>query len=695
MVFIQRFRFLLALVFSASMGTALFAQRQAIPLAAGWKFIRSDVGVAAQANEKWRTVNVPHSWNIVELPADSPDGKYRGAGWYEHAIPLPDTAKGNRVFIRFEAAAIVADVYLNGHHLGQHRGAFGAFCFELTPWLRDTGDNVLRVRVDNSPFQDVAPLEGDFTMHGGLYRPVTLLIADPVCISPLDHASSGVYLTVKNLASKEAVIQAKTLISSGLDRASRVQVETEITDAGGRSVAIQQLEVDLVAGEQRALEQNVRIMNPHLWQGRRDPYLYRATIRLRRGGKVVDSISQPLGVRTIEITQDRGVLLNGEPYDVHGVNSHQDRQGKGWALSPADHDEDIRMILDMGCTGLRLAHYQQSDYVHELCDRGGLLVWQEVPLVNRISGLSQFSENARQQLAEMILQGYNHPALCFWGLFNELNATWANPQGPAPDGLITELRQLANQIDPTRPTVAASYMREPSALHTVPQWIAFNTYPGWYWGVPEDFGPLVTSLTGHLSGKRVGISEYGAGASVLQHQEGPLEPPKNTGTHFHPEEWQAVLHERLWAQMRQNPHLWGTFLWVMFDFSSESRNEGDSPARNDKGLVTADRKVKKDAFYFYQANWSETPMLHIASQRMTSRKQASTEVKVYSNCGEVELRVNGKSLGIVKPDDVRTFRWPSVRLGKGPNSIEAIGKCGGKELHDQCSWVLEGAGEAQ
>jgi len=683
----MRFRSLLALTLGF-FAAPLLAQRQTLPLLQEWKFIRRDVGVTANLDEKWQSVSLPHAWNIQDLPPGAPEGKYRGAGWYQRTLVLPPEAKGRRVFARFEAAATVSDVYVGNLHVGQHRGSFGAFCYELTPLLQGPDPQVLRVRVDNSPFQDVAPLEGDFTMHGGLYRPAALIITDPVCISPMDHASSGVYLTVKGLSNAEAIVDVKALVSSALPGAAEVKVQVEIQDAAGRVVATRESALALAGGETKPLSQELRIAQPHRWQGRKDPYLYTASVHLVREGRRVDTVTQSLGLRTIAIT-DRGVVLNGEPTDVYGVNRHQDLLGKGWALSPADHEADVRTILDMGCTGLRLAHYQQSGQVHDLCDRGGLIVWQEIPLVNRISGLPQFGENAKQQLTEMILQGYNHPSLCFWGLFNELNASWTGPLGPAPDRLIAELRRLAQELDATRPTVAASFMREASPLHEVPQEIAFNIYPGWYWGQPEDFSKTVLDSSGFLGGKRVGISEYGAGASVFQHQEGELAPPKNTTSHFHPEEWQAIVHERIWSQARHNPRLWGTFLWALFDFSSEGRDEGDAPGRNDKGLITMDRKVRKDAFYFYQANWAQAPMVHIAASRMTPRKLASTEVKVYSNCPQVELRLNGKSLGVAKADDVHIFRWSQVQLAPGQNRVEAIGKRDGEALRDECTWVLE------
>ena len=307
---------------------------------ADWRFIRRDVGLEAAVDSQWQAVSLPHTWNNLDgqngTAADPglPDGYYRGAGWYERQFQLPKESAGRRVFVRFEAASIVSDVYVNGRHIGQHRGAFGAFCYELTPFLRTDAANVIRVRADNSHFQDVAPLSGDFTVCGGIYRPAGLLVTDAVCISPLDHASSGVYLTIGQLTAESATVEVRTLVSNGLDAQATVQVEAEIVDAGGRIVATERREVPVAAGATAPVAQPVRIAHPHRWQGRKDPYLYTATVRLYRDGRVVDSVTQPLGLRTIEISPDRGVLLNGEPYPVHGVNRHQDRLNQGWALTP-------------------------------------------------------------------------------------------------------------------------------------------------------------------------------------------------------------------------------------------------------------------------------------------------------------------------------------------------------------------------
>jgi beta-galactosidase len=677
-------------------GAALVAsaQRQDVILGADWKFLRSDLPTPDAVGEGWQGVAVPHTWNAVDaangLAADPGlrDGYYRGPAWYERTLPEHGASAERRMFLRFEAVATVADVFLNRQRLGQHRGGYAAFVYEITPQLQPDAASVLRVRVDNSRVADVPPLQGDFSVFGGIYRPVHLLTTDAVCISPVEFGSPGVFLTTQSLTDAEAKIDVSTVVSNGLLRAETIEIEAEIVDAAGQVAATRRTSVQLSSGEKRSLVLPLAIVNPHRWQGRADPYLYTATVRVFRGGREVDAVTQPLGLRTIAITDDRGVLLNGQPVAVHGVNRHQDRENLGTALSDADHAADIAEIVEMGCTALRLAHYQQSATVQNLCDRAGLLVWQEIPLVDRINGTPEFAANARQQLTEMILQSYNHPSLCFWGLFNELKAPWAEEPGAAPEPLIAELRALATRLDPSRPTVGASWMTSGDPLHESPSAIAFNVYPGWYWGTPADFTPLVEKLSASLGGRRIGISEYGAGASVFHHQEGELSPPTKTDTPFHPEEWQTRFHEQLWAQMKNNPHLWGTFVWNMYDFAIDKRNEGDTPGRNDKGLVTYDRRMRKDAFYFYKANWNPAPMIHLTSRRMTGRRQPATEVKAYSNTGPVELFVNGRSLGTAQPDGVCIVRWPAVQLAPGANRIEIVAQSGAAELRDSCEWTL-------
>lgn len=664
--------------------TALNAERVSTELATGWKFVRQQADSAAATGE-WETVSIPHTWNA--LSTEQGKDYYRGEGWYARQLEIPKEWMGKRVFLRFEAASIAATPYINGKALDTHNGAFTAFCYELTPHLRFGATNELRVKVDNDAKSDVTPLSGDFNMSGGIYRPVHLIVTDAICISPLDFASSGVYLTTKSLTDAQAEVEVETLISNGSDSDATVQVETEIKDAAGRTVASRKESAKVASGKVLPVKPTLNIPKPHRWNGRIDPYLYTATVRVCQGGKVVDEIQQSLGLRTVEISEKEGFLLNGKPYPIHGVNRHQELKDKGWAISSADQQADAETILDMGATAVRNAHYPQSACWHDLADRNGLLLWDELPIVNRITDTPAFSENAELQTREVIRQLYNHPSVAFWGLFNELRP------GTYPDPLIYRLKAITKELDPSRLIVAATYVNNES-FNQIADHTTFNLYPGWYKrekGGPELLTPMIETAAAEL-GKRTAISEYGAGANPAQHQEGALTPPMTTGD-FHPEEWQAHVHEELWKQIKDNPKLWGSFVWVMFDFSSAKRNEGGSASLNDKGLVTHDHKVKKDAYFFYKANWNPEPIVYIASRRMTPRTQAETEVKVYSNTGPVELKVNGKSLGLAKPDASRICRWQNVPLAPGKNTIEATGRAGKKALADQCEWMVSAAAE--
>lgn len=673
------------------MAVPALAQRQSRELSMGWKFLKQDAEVGADTST-WATVQVPHTWNAIDgqngraATAETPAGYYRGPAWYERALDVPADWKAKRVFLRFEGASLVSDVYVNGQMLGQHRGAFGAFCYELTSKLRFDGKDELRVKVNNARVEDVAPLGGDFTVFGGIYRPVSLFATDSVCISPLDYASPGVYLSTPSVSAKEASVTAKTLLSNGLSTSAPVRVETQIKDAGGKVVETESQKVTLSASTTQPFVQSLKVKNPHLWNGRKDPYLYSATVRVWRGKTLLDEVVQPLGIRTIALTDDKGFLLNGVPYPIYGVNRHQEKQDKGWALNKADHDEDYRLIMDVGATAIRLAHYPQSDYFQDLCDRGGLLLWEEIPQVNEMRTTPEFNANAETQLREMILQHGNHPSVAFWGLSNELNPKWREDGTPE----LEKQKALARELDQSRPIVGAMYGGgEKSSSVKVPDWMGYNVYPGWYGGSADGMGSTIERIA-QTQGKRIALSEYGAGSNYRQHMEGAVAELKiQAGGPFHPEEYQTYVHQRDYEQIVNNPHLWGTFIWVMFDFAVDGRNEGETPGLNDKGLVSHDRSVKKDIYYFYKANWNPEPMTYIAARRMTPRKVASTQVKVFSNSESVELKVNGISVGVAKPDKVHVFRWENVNLQAGPNRIQAIGKAGAKMTTDECEWILE------
>lgn len=666
----------------------------ALPVTDGWKFVRADVNSAeavAFDDSKWSQVTLPHTWNNKDVIGGG--NYYRGPGWYRIKLAIPETANGKRVFIHFEAASSVADVYFNGVRLGQHRGGFTAFCYELTPHILKNSPNVLAVRVDNSFFEDVPPLGGDFNIQGGIYRPVWLIVKNKVCIMPLDYGSDGVYIKQTSVSKEEAIIDVTAKVSNGLDKPVSANLLADCSSENGVFNIKRIFErngVNIGAGQTLTLHDQIRIKNPRLWNGRKDPFMYNVSVSLHTDANMGDSLTIPMGFRYYSVDANKGFLLNGESYPLHGVNRHQDRIGKGWAISYADQDEDANLILEMGATCVRLAHYPHADYFYSLCDKAGLVVWTEIPLVNQVYDTNAFAENAKQQLTELIRQKYNHPSIFFWGLYNELGNSGRCDE---PRPLLTRLNALAKQEDPTRLTTAAS--NDPSSkwpgVRAIADLIAWNTYPGWYRAAPPQMAQDIDRYKKDANDKPVGISEYGAGASIKQHEQNIKKGPAPGGK-WHPEQWQAIVHEENYAAIEARPYLWGSFAWVMFDFSASWRTEGDTLGVNDKGLVTADRKTRKDAFYFYKAKWTTEPFVYITSRRHTERTDPNTMVKVYSNCDSVELKINGQTIGSQTGKSC-VFKWFDVRLKPGHSTIEASATRDGKSYADKCEWRLSGSPE--
>lgn len=641
---------------------SLARAREVVDFGAGWRFDRADPAGAAAAgfdDHAWQPVTIPHTFDLdTDPPAKN---YYRGPAWYRKSFATDPAWKGRRVFLRFEAASLVADVSLNGQRLGEHRGGFTAFGFELTDRLNPTGGapNVLAVRVDNARREDVIPLGGDFTVYGGLYRPVSLLVmaasapAD-VAVAYTFDARGDAHVTVGNLSGS---------------------AECSILDAAGAVVA-------------RSDDGRLVVPQPHRWNGVADPYLYRVRIDYPAQGTPLDTSEVEIGFRTVAVDPHRGFLLNGKPLQIHGVDRHQDWAGTGWAISHAQQDTDLKIMREMGVTGVRLAHYPHNQYFYSLCDRAGLLVWAELPLVNDVRGTPEFLANAKQQLTELIEQSRNHPSIVFWSLYNE-----PSPKNPVPVApIIAELKALAKRLDPSRLTTGALAMDGAKKLPAVGKLndvLAINPYPGWYLGTADDMGAILDQTNAAYGSHGLIVSEYGAGANIAQHQaDFTGRPPGRAPAAWHPEEWQAIVHEKNYAAIRARPFVYGSFVWNQFDFASAGRNEGGTPGINDKGLVTRDRKTRKDAYYFYQANWTTAPMVHLTSARFTPRPAGAVTVKAYSNCAAVELFLDGRSLGTVHPDDLHRARWPSVRLTPGHHELEARAPDG---VTDHCSWDATGA----
>ncbi len=652
----------------ASAFSSLAVDRIAAPLNGDWRFLKSDPGLAASASafddSAWETVQLPHAWNAID-GQDGGGDYYRGPAWYRLPFDVESGWSGRRLVLKFHSAQIVADVYVNGTWIGQHRGGYVAFTFDITQAVNFGATNVLAVRVDNSYVTDVGPESGDFTIGGGLTREVDLLVLDPVHISPLDYGSPGVYLTPRNVTAASADLDVK-VIGRNTDAVVRqVTLETAILDAEGGTVQTLSSNHALPADASTTLTQQTVVPNPHLWNGLADPYLYRARIRLLDGGNLLDEVVQPLGFRSFSIDANAGFFLNGSYLDLHGTNLHEERKDKGNALSRADQEEDIAISLDLGCTIVRLAHYQHSDFKYSLCDQEGLVVWAEVAQVNRIYDTAAYTANARQQLIELIRQNYNHPSICFWSVSNEIT----NTTGPNPTTLMRNLAALVDTEDPTRLSTCAQVSTSSTRGRTYNlDCYAMNTYHGWYGGQATDFEGALRSYHATYPADRIGISEYGAGASIHQHEYNPAIPAP--GGPWHPEEYQNLFHEAHWLAMRNMPFLWCKLIWNGFDFASDGRNEGDAPGINDKGIVTHDRTIFKDTYYWYRSHWNPEPMVYLTSRRFDPAPNGTIPVKVYSNATAVRLKVNGALVSEVSSTENR-FVWPTVALQDGENVLTA------------------------
>ncbi|MBT3384515.1 MAG: glycoside hydrolase family 2 protein [Prolixibacteraceae bacterium] len=657
-------------------------QRQTISLIKDWNFKGSSIWEES-INKK---VNLPHTWNSH----DAAQGYkyYQGKGIYTKNYFVDNSLFNKRLFLKFEGAQTVADVSINGKYIGQHRGGYSAFVFEITNAVNFDEENILEVKVDNSETEDVLPLGGDFNIYGGIYRPVELLITEKACITPLDFASPGMFLVQKNVSKESAEIEVISKISNGKSNNENFEIEATIKDASGNIVqsGVSSLLVNAFETKQTVIP--INIQNPHLWNGIENPYLYSVVVQLKEDGKVLDEVTQPLGIRYYSTDAEKGFYLNGEHVKIKGVSRHNDFAGVASALKSKHHRIDMELIKEMGANGIRLAHYQHSDFFYSLADTSGMIVWAEIPFVGSdqqgFHDSEEFQKNAKQQLQELIRQNYNHPSILFWGLYNEIGMKYDSTL----TSIITDLHQLAIEEDPSRPTVAATFVtRSADPLHKIPEMIAWNQYYGWYYSKPDKLGDFLDRIHKEEPAYKIGVSEYGAGGSTNQHEE-KIRRPFPFFHEWHPEEFQATVHEGNWKAINDRPFVWGSFVWNMFDFGSHFRREGDAIGINDKGMVSYDRKRKKDVFYFYKANWSEEPVIRICNSRFAIREKDKIKVKIYSNLENVELFVNGKSAGTQTGENA-TLVWENISLLKGNNRVKAVGQKNEKTYSHSVVWMYE------
>lgn len=652
---------------AVALSVSAIAQRSVLPFNDGWQFKKGPftedpVLFNKTWNDKWTEVKVPHTWNNKDMIGVAA-GFYAGESYYK--TTYNHTQNSKRTFIRFEGVGQVAEVYINDVLLGRHRGGYSAFCLEMTPLLKE-GDNTILVRADNSAREDIIPINHNlFGIYGGIYRPVSIIATDKINITPLDNASTGVYIRQSGVSSNSAEIEVETLVDNGNLHSSNIEVENTIYKQNGEKVTSQRHTVTLPSSGTTSFKQNFVLKKPHLWNGRKDPHLYRVETAIYSDGRKIDNVTSPLGVRSIEVRASDGVYLNGEKYPMYGVCRHQDREGFGSALTEAHHREDINLIIEIGATTVRFAHYQQSSYLYSLCDSVGLLIWAEIPFVNKVS--TKEGENAKNQLTEMILQNYNHPSLYVWGLHNEV---YTPTHYTAT--LTGELHNLAKKLDKGRYTVSVNgygIMEHPVNQKAEIQ--GMNRYFGWYEGKIDDIEKWASKLEKEYPDTRFMLTEYGADGNIY-HQTERLGESYNYTSKFYPETFETKTHERQWPVIKNHPYILSSYLWNMFDFSAPMWNRGSAPGRNMKGLISMDRKIKKDAFYYYKAAWSNEPVLHITERRLVDRERAVTKITVYSNQGEPTITLNGKKLTDIKRGGINShYIIENVSLDKGNNIIEA------------------------
>lgn len=677
----KHLRLTFSALFAMAVSMQTLAQRENILINQDWNFRFSH-----QVNKNSsRRVDLPHTWNAQDALSGKPDYK-RGIGNYDKKLFIRSEWKGKRLFLRFEGANCVSNVFINGKQIGEHRGGYGAFIFEITDKVNYGKNNTVLVRVNNGEQLDVMPLVGDFNFYGGIYRDVHLLVTEDICISPLDYASPGVYLFQQHVGEKQAAVLARINLSNGTEHPRQATLRLQVKE--GDKVVYQADKKVTVAPHTSVQpeEMSFTLLNPRLWNGREDPFMYQTVITLVKDGKEIDKVEQPLGLRYYATDADRGFFLNGKHLPLHGVCRHQEWAAVGNALRPMHHEEDTRLMLEMGVNAIRLAHYPQATYMYDLMDRNGIVTWAEIPFVGPggyadkgFVDQPSFRKNGKEQLKEMIRQHFNHPSICFWGLFNELKENGDNPLE-----YIKELNVLAHQEDPTRPTTSAS--NQGGAINFITDNIAWNRYDGWYGATPATLASWLDKTHQAHPEIKIAISEYGAGASIYHQQDSLVQT--SPGSWWHPENWQTEYHIQNWKIISERPYVWGSFVWNMFDFGAAHRTEGDRPGINDKGLVTHDRKVKKDAFYFYKANWNPEPMVYIAGRRSVNRVKPVTEVQIFSNCAEVTLKVNGQIIKKMQPDGVKVCIFKDIRLKKGENNIEVSAKNGKRVITDACCWIL-------
>lgn len=658
-----------------SLGLILFSvcsiARDNYPINDSWQFKKID------GNDDFVKVDLPHTFNAHD--ADDGGSYYVGPAQYNKTFTAP-CSKDELLYIDFEGSALRTEVSVNGTKIGRHDGGYTKFRFQIPQDLLKK-QNQLTVDVNNANFEQIAPLGGDFSVFGGIYRPVQLICVNALHFNLDDYGSDGIYIKPIIENTNQAKVEIKSGISNYAAVSENAVLELAIVAPNGQQVASKKVDFQAKKSTTQTIVSSFNISSPHLWQGVDDPALYELQAKLIAKNVTTDVKRIKFGIRQVEIDREKGLFLNGQPYSVYGVNLHlSQRPGKGTAVSKEEEQEDFRILDELGLTGIRLVHYPHPQPIHEHADKRGYLTWSEIPIVAMVKNTPEFIENAKNQLREMIRQSYNHPSVFVWGLGNEVYEA-----SDDVNAVFNALQKTAKEEDPDRFTVYANccdQLTQSIALHA--DLTASNIYHGWYPQQEGNMGNWLDEAHKQLKDKSraLAISEYGAGGSV-KHQEDPPVRPK-TDSFWHPEQYQNLVHEQSWQAISSKDYLWASFIWVAFDFASDGRKEGDRVGINDKGLITYDRKIKKDSFYWYKAHWSTEPVVYITSQRFSERTESKANVKVYSNQNELELTLNGKVIS-KKQVQNKICNW-DIELKSGGNYIEV--KAVNSGVADAVEWTL-------
>jgi beta-galactosidase len=658
-----------------------------------WRFWNN--GIASGQNKSsiddssWDIVNIPHTWN-AEDPFDDVDGYKRGIAWYRKNLELSkNELQGKRVFLNFEGANQVTDVYVNNRMVGRHKGGYTGFKFDITDALIEGESQLIAVCVNNAHDPYIAPLSVGYALYGGIYRDVWVVVTDDVHFDMDDFGSNGIKINTTGVSSKSAAVSVSSSVVNDGTVNKKVEVIAKILNNTGAVIAEKSTSESILPGERKHFEQTIDMDHPHLWSPD-DPYLYTVSSVIKSEGRVIDKVDNPMGVRWFSFDPEEGFSINGNHIKLKGTNRHQDFKGKGSALSNGDHRRDMEMIKNMGCNFIRIAHYPQDPEILRAADELGLIAWEEIPLVNYMSMHPEFYKNSVVMLKEMIRQHYNHPSVVMWGSMNEIFLYGSNEDRirlqddtayvKGVQKYAVKLDSIIRAEDPNRYSTMAMHMSsdyERYGIEDIAQVVGFNVYSGWYGGELNDFGVAFDKRRQRKPSQVVMISEYGAGSDPRLNSENPKRFDF-TG------QYQLIFHESYLRQINNRKFIAGGLIWNQFDFSQPDIG-GSISHLNQKGLATWDRKPK-DSYYFYKTNWNSEPMVYIAEKdwlvRATIQSNPSYNITVYSNTKKVELYFNGNKVGSKSPNEVKKTSW-TVKLKEGDNSLRAVGTAKDTKVEDE------------